>query len=96
MKGFGKQSDSYSGSDGVHWLASSTKLITTIAVMQCVERGQLNLDNDIAELLPEWKDPKILTGFNEKNEGIFIPATKAVTLRFVITNTLNPILTVFH
>ncbi|KAH7071082.1 beta-lactamase/transpeptidase-like protein [Paraphoma chrysanthemicola] len=84
--GFGKEFDDYAGSDGVHWLASSTKLVTTIAVMQCVERGQLDLNTDIANLLPEWKDPKILTGFNEKNEAIFKPATKAITLRNMLTH----------
>ncbi|KAH7344237.1 beta-lactamase/transpeptidase-like protein [Pyrenochaeta sp. MPI-SDFR-AT-0127] len=86
VKGFGKESDNYTGSDGVHWLASSTKLVTTIATMQCVERGQIDLSNDIAKWLPEWKDPKILTGFNEKNEAIFKPATKPITLRHLLTH----------
>ncbi|KAF7925784.1 hypothetical protein BELL_0315g00150 [Botrytis elliptica] len=49
--------------------------------MQCVEKGQLDLDGDIAKVLPESKDPQILTGFNEKNEAIFKPSTKPVTLR---------------
>jgi CubicO group peptidase (beta-lactamase class C family) len=52
--------------------------------MQCVERGQLNLNDDIAKVLPEWKDPQILTGFDGKDEAIFKPATKTITLRQVI------------
>ncbi|KAI4648139.1 hypothetical protein J4E93_004550 [Alternaria ventricosa] len=80
MKCFEKESDD-AESNGVHWLASSTKLVTTIAVMQCVERGLLNLNDDIAKVLPEWKDPKILTGFNEDDEALFRPAMKAITLR---------------
>lgn len=36
--------------DGVHYLASCTKLVTTVAVMQCVEREELDLDADIASL----------------------------------------------
>ncbi|KAL5317059.1 hypothetical protein ACEPPN_016113 [Leptodophora sp. 'Broadleaf-Isolate-01'] len=80
-KSFGEQIDNTAGTDDMHWLASATKFITTIAVMQCVERGQLNLNDDIAKVLPEFKDPQILTGFNEKDEAIFKPATKTVTLR---------------
>lgn len=83
-KAFGEEFDNPAGANAVYWLASSTKFITTIAVMQCVERGQLNLDDDIAKVLPEWKDPLILTGFDEKDEAIFKPATKTITLRQVI------------
>jgi CubicO group peptidase (beta-lactamase class C family) len=51
--------------------------------MHCVERGELHLNDEIAKVLPEWKDPKILVGFNEQNEAIFKPATKAISLRQV-------------
>ncbi|KAI4661845.1 uncharacterized protein J4E78_004635 [Alternaria triticimaculans] len=92
MKAFEKESDD-AESNGVHWLASSTKLVTTIAVMQCVERGLLNLNDDIAKVLPEWKDPKILTGFNGENEALFRPATKAITLRGMAYTFMDPLLT---
>lgn len=83
-KAFGEEFDSPAGTNAVYWLASATKIITTIAVIQCVERGQLHLDDDIAQVLPEWKDPQILTGFNDKDEPIFKLATKAITFRQVI------------
>lgn len=51
--------------------------------MQCVEKGLLDLDADIASVLPELKDPQILTGFDGEDVPIFRPAKKAVTLRFV-------------
>lgn len=69
--------------DAVHYMASCTKLVTTVAVMQCVERGQLDLDADIANILPEWENPQILTGFDENEEPIFRPSTKSITLRQV-------------
>jgi CubicO group peptidase (beta-lactamase class C family) len=72
-----------SRADDVHWIASTTKFITSIAVMQCVERGLLDLDADISSILPEWKDPQILTGFDEKNEPQFRPAKRPLTLRYV-------------
>lgn len=66
----------------MHWIASATKFITSIAVMQCVESGLLDLDADISCILPEWKHPKILIGFNEKDEPQFRPAKRPLTLRY--------------
>ena len=68
------------------WLASCTKLIGTVAAMQCVERGLLKLDNDISVVLPELKELKILTGFEKGSDRmdkpILIENTKAITLRY--------------
>ena len=50
--------------DSVMWFASCTKLFTTIAALQCVERELLDLDGDITEILPEFKGVQILTGFD--------------------------------
>ncbi|OBT71565.1 hypothetical protein VF21_09579 [Pseudogymnoascus sp. 05NY08] len=82
-------------------LASCTKLMTTIAAMQCVERGQIQLDDDVSTVLTELKDIQILTGFNEEtNEPTFTPAKNKITLRHLLTHTsglgytgMNPLLT---
>jgi CubicO group peptidase (beta-lactamase class C family) len=64
------------------WLASSTKLMTSIAALQCVERGLFKLDEDVTRLLPEFKDVEILRGFEEGTEKpILVKATKTITLR---------------
>jgi CubicO group peptidase (beta-lactamase class C family) len=55
--------------------------MTTIAAMQCVERGQISLDDQIASVLPEFKDPDILTGFEDG--PIFKKAKTKITLRYV-------------
>ena len=47
------------------WLLSATKLMTAVAALQCVERGLILLDEDITRVLPEWKDPFILEGFDK-------------------------------
>lgn len=67
--------------DTTLWIASCTKLMTTIAVMQCVERGLITLDEDISRVLPEWKDPEILVGFNDAGEPILKKAKNKLTLR---------------
>jgi CubicO group peptidase (beta-lactamase class C family) len=71
--------------DATMWMASCTKLVTSIAAMQCVERGQLTLDGDVTDILPELKDIEILTGFDQGSDGKDIPIltknTKPITLR---------------
>ncbi|OBT81053.1 beta-lactamase, partial [Pseudogymnoascus sp. 03VT05] len=63
-------------------LASCTKLMTAIAAMQCVERGEIQLDDDVSTVLTELKNIQILTGFNEEtNEPTFTPAKNKITLR---------------
>jgi hypothetical protein len=72
------------------WLASCTKLMGPIAAMQCVERGQLNLDDDITAILPEIGEQKILKGFEQgpdgKDKPILANRTKVITLRCVFGN----------
>lgn len=58
-----------------------TKFLTCIAVLQCVERGQLELDGDVAKVLPELKDPRILLSHEEGQEPIYRPASRPITLR---------------
>lgn len=71
--------------DAVMWLASCTKLVTAVAVMQCVEKGLLNLDDDVAGILPELKDMDVLLGFETGDDGkekpILTKNTKRITLR---------------
>ncbi len=63
-------------------LASCTKLLTSIAALQCVERGLLQLDEDVVRVLPEFKDIEIISeAYEPPGELKFKKATKAVTLR---------------
>lgn len=66
-------------------LASCTKLMTTIAALQCVERGQIGLDDEVSSVLHELKDPKILTSFTEGESGepIYEKSKTAITVRYV-------------
>lgn len=52
--------------------------------MQCVEKGLLNLDEDVTRVLPELKGREILKGFEEGTQKpILVPNTKKITLRSV-------------
>ncbi|KAI9736869.1 MAG: hypothetical protein M1818_005920 [Claussenomyces sp. TS43310] len=74
--------------DATFVLASCTKLMATIAALQCVERGQLSLDEDVSIILPELKDIEVLTGFQEgTGRPILKKAEKKITLRQLLTHT---------
>lgn len=67
--------------------ASCTKLLTTISILQCVERGQLTLDDDISKYLDEWKEPDLLVGFDEQSgEPILHKAQKKITIHHLLTH----------
>jgi CubicO group peptidase (beta-lactamase class C family) len=71
------------------WLASCTKLATTVAALQCVERGLFSLDStaDIARLLPEWSNPQILAFEEDNITPRLVPAKEKITLRRLLNHT---------
>ncbi|KAI0132892.1 beta-lactamase/transpeptidase-like protein [Xylariales sp. AK1849] len=74
--------------DAVLWMGSCTKLMTAIAALQCVERGQFTLDEDATRLLPELKDIEVQ---NSSKDGtgppIRVKAVNKITLRHLLTHT---------
>jgi len=87
---FGKR-DSASGidvqPDSIFAIASMTKAITSVAAMQLVERGKLKLDEPVAKHLPELAKPDVIEGFDAAGKPVLRPATKAITLRHLLTHT---------
>lgn len=74
--------------DTIFYLASFTKLITSIACMQLVERGILRLDDasQVADLAPELENVQVL----EQTEGggfQLVPKDRQITLRMLMTHT---------
>lgn len=63
------------------WIASCTKLMTSIAAMQCVERGQVGLSDDVAEILPELAALPVIQGVDDKGELILKARENTITLR---------------
>ncbi|TGO35726.1 hypothetical protein BHYA_0148g00140 [Botrytis hyacinthi] len=75
--------------DAILAIASCTKLLTSISALQCVERGQFTLDEDVSRLLPELKleDLDILQGFDSEEKPKLVKTTKNITLRMLLTHT---------
>ena len=67
--------------------AKPLKLMTSIAALQCVERGDLALDDPISTMLPEWTDASIIIGYDDElKKPILKPATNHITLRHLLTH----------
>jgi CubicO group peptidase (beta-lactamase class C family) len=66
--------------DAVFILASFTKLITTIAALQLVERGKWTLDGNVFGMLPELETLPILIGMKD-GRAVLKKREKEITLR---------------
>ena len=73
--------------DTVFWIASMTKAVTSTAAMQLVEQGRLQLDQPIADVLPELRSPQVLEGFDASGAPRLRPAARPITLRHLLTHT---------
>src|ERR1700733_3794268 len=73
--------------DTVVWIASMTKAITGACAMQLVERGQLSLDGDIANVLPALARVQVLEGFDADGSPRLRAPKRAITLRHLLTHT---------
>jgi methyl acetate hydrolase len=73
--------------DAVFRIASMTKAVTSVAAMQLVEAGKLQLDEPIGGVVPELASPQVLEGFNASGRPRLRPAQRPITLRHLLTHT---------
>jgi len=73
--------------DTIFWIASFTKLVTTVAALQLVDEGRLDLDQTVASILPDFADLPILEGHDADGKAIVRAATDAPTVRHLLTHT---------
>src|SRR6266567_4462233 len=50
--------------DTIFRIASMTKAVTSVAAMQLVEQGKLQLEEPIGNVMPELASPQVLEGFD--------------------------------
>ncbi|KAF1817672.1 beta-lactamase/transpeptidase-like protein [Eremomyces bilateralis CBS 781.70] len=84
--------------DCVLKMTSGSKLMASIALLQCVDKGLIGLDEPIAKVLPELEDKEILK-LGSESELISEPSKTKITARHLLTHTsglayrfLNPLL----
>lgn len=74
--------------DDVLFLASATKLLTTIAALQCVDEGLLSLTDDLSSLAPELATKQVIVGFSDDGETPLLePQTRPITLEMLLAHT---------
>ena len=74
--------------DTVFRIASMTKPITSLALMQMVEQGRLSLDDRADKYLPELANPKVFATFDAKTGAYTLrPASNVMTVRHLVTHT---------
>jgi CubicO group peptidase (beta-lactamase class C family) len=86
--------------DDVLFLASATKLLATIAALQCVEDRLLSLTGDLSSIAPELAAKQVITGFSEDGETPLLePQARPITLEMLLTHSsgvsyhfLNPLI----
>ncbi len=73
--------------DTLFRIASMTKVITSIAAMQLVEEGSLELDQPVPDIDPTLTSPQVLEGFDASARPRLRPAVGAITLRQLLSHT---------
>jgi CubicO group peptidase (beta-lactamase class C family) len=72
--------------DTIMQLASMTKAITSVAALQLMERGGLELQQPVGEILPSFDELQVLEGFDGELPRLRAPAERA-TIRQLLTHT---------
>lgn len=73
--------------DDILYLASATKLITTIAALQCVDDGLLTLNGPLDAFAPELASKQVLEGFTEDGSPILVPQKRPITIEMLLSHT---------
>jgi methyl acetate hydrolase len=73
--------------DSVFRIASMTKAVTSVAALQLVEQGKLQLDEPIGNVVPDLAAPQVLEGFDSSGAPRLRPAKRPITLRHLLTHT---------
>jgi len=69
-------------------IASMTKALTSVAILQLYERGLLRLDDEVSKYLPSFEDMTVLHEIDKaKNQYEVRPAENKITIRHLLTHT---------
>ncbi len=73
--------------DSIFRIASMTKAITTVSVLQLYERGHFLLSDPVSDFIPEFADPRIVVKVNDDGKIIETrPANKKIRIIDLLTH----------
>ncbi|GGL94802.1 1,4-butanediol diacrylate esterase [Nakamurella endophytica] len=81
--------------DALFRIASMTKMVNAVAVLQLCERGALELDSPVADLIPDFDRIQVLDGWDGDRPRLRRPAVRA-TVRHLLTHTSGLTYDVLH
>ena len=73
--------------DSIFQIASMTKAVTTVAALQLVEQGKVDLAEPVARHLTQLAHLDVLDGFDAAGKPSLRPAKTPITLRDLLTHT---------
>jgi CubicO group peptidase (beta-lactamase class C family) len=69
-------------------IASMSKPITTVAILQLYEKGLLKFNDPVSNYIPEFSDVRVLESFNESDTTyVAIAASEQITIHHLLTHT---------
>lgn len=90
FKSFGTKSDKKGDlyqNDDIFRIASMTKAVTTVSIMQLYEQGKLRLDDPVSDYIPAFKEMTVLESVNEADSSYTsIKANRPITIRHLLTH----------
>lgn len=69
--------------DSFSLIASMTKVVTSACVLQLVDKGVLDLDEDVRPKFPYMQTLQVIRGFKDDGEAILEENTEPISLRYV-------------
>jgi CubicO group peptidase (beta-lactamase class C family) len=72
--------------DTIFRIASQTKALTSVAILQLQEQGKLVIGDPVSKFIPEFAKTTVFVK-SEAGGGSTVPATRAITLRDLLTHT---------
>jgi CubicO group peptidase (beta-lactamase class C family) len=73
--------------DSVCWIASMTKPLVSVAAVQLIERGAIDLDAPARDVLPAIGEIGVFTGYAGDGAPQVRPPKRPITLRHLLTHT---------
>jgi CubicO group peptidase (beta-lactamase class C family) len=74
--------------DAIFRIMSQSKAIISLGIMQLFEKGMLQLDQNISDFIPEFKNQVVLKSFNPSDSSYTtMPAIREITFRDLLTHT---------
>ena len=74
--------------DAIFGIASMTKAVTSVALMQLVDEKKVGLDDPASKYLPAFAKVQVITSFDRKTGAYTLkPASRPITIRHLLTHT---------